>query len=146
MNVTIAPSFVPNPPGRGTLGLVWECLFTNFLCLWTVVHPAVVPPSVERDWLFKSSSKFAWCCMIFFLPERAILQVVLEYLTVRELCHSANRDIREPVLTIGLSEDEIPLTTSPETGHNSSCPVSQKIVGPGQKWGLAHGYLVQMER
>src|SRR5271156_4470766 len=131
MNVTIAPSFVPNPPWRGTLGLVWECLFTYFLCLWTVVHADV------------RGSKLWYCGAIFFFPEATLFLVLYEYLTAREVCRRANKDIRDRPLSTdtGLQGDEIPvdlalLTSSSqshlETGHDPSCPVSQKIVGRGQ--------------
>ena len=30
--------FEPVPNGRGTVSLLWQCLSTNFLCLFTVLH------------------------------------------------------------------------------------------------------------
>ena len=148
MNVAVGPSFVPNPPGRGTLGLLWECLFTYFLCLWTVVHTNLV--GEPDDWT-KSTSKFGWCCMIFFLPEVALFLVVVECLNARDVCHHANKDIRagrdgERVLPTRLPRyAEVTSSQSPpETGHEPFCPVTRKIVGPGPRWGLTHGHLVQM--
>jgi len=155
MNVTLAPSFVANPSGRGTLGLVWECLFTYFLCLWTVVHPN----AVSSDPIFETKSKFKWCCMIFFLPEVALALVVAEYLTAREVRSNANkdrdyRDAERAIATGKPDKDDVevdlePLATSseqspPKIQHESNCPVTQKIVGWGPKWGLAQGYFVQM--
>jgi hypothetical protein len=151
MNVTVAPSFVPNPPGRGTLGLLWECLFTYFLCLWTVGHTNVV--DLPDQWL-KLTSKFGWCCLIFFLPEWAVYLVVLECLRARDVRRRANKDIRadqdgERVLPTGLARyAEVPQAISSrapqETGHEPFCPVTRKIVGPGSRWGLTHGHLVEM--
>jgi len=146
MNVTIAPSFVPNPPGRGTLGLLWECLFAYFLCLWTAIHVDAC-----GDW----EDKFGWCLLTFFLPEVTLFVATTAYFTAREVREGANegiRDARQPAPT-GLEGSEIsvdlallnPSSMSPqETQHASSCPVSQKIVGPGARWGLTHGYLVEM--
>ena len=156
MNVTIVPSFVPNPSGRGTLGLLWECLFTYFLCLWTVVHPDIIGRSKDMMfWEFKTNSKFGWCCLIFFFPEYAVFVLVCEHLLVREVLRRANeysRRDREPATT-GLPGDEIPVDlvplataseSHPATVHTQSCPVTQKIVGTGPNWGLAHGYFVAM--
>jgi hypothetical protein len=28
----------PEPGGRGTIGLVWSCLATIFICVWTALH------------------------------------------------------------------------------------------------------------
>jgi hypothetical protein len=114
MNVTVAPSFVPNPPGRGTLGLLWECLFTYFLCLWTVVHT-----NVEHGPKF--NSKFFSCCMIFFLPEWELYLVLMECVQARDVRHRANKDIRadqdgERVLSTRLPIDaEVPLATSSQS-------------------------------
>lgn len=33
--------WTPEPNGRGTMSILWTCLFTVFLCTWTVVHPSV---------------------------------------------------------------------------------------------------------
>lgn len=33
-----SPSFVPEPKGRGTLGLVLSCVLTLILCVWTAIH------------------------------------------------------------------------------------------------------------
>jgi len=153
MNVTVAPSFVPNPSGRGTLGLLWECLFTYFLCLWTVVHPTCRGRTGDS---FNSTSNVAWCYLIFFLPEIAVLLVVAEYITAREVCHRINGNLRkngngEPESQLAMEENSVdlrPLASSsqspPQTRHQPDCPISQKIVGLGPRWSLAHGYLVQM--
>jgi len=154
MNVTIAPSFVPNPSGRGTLGLLWECLFTYFLCLWTVVHPACRPSTDLLFWT--DTSKVSWCCLIFFLPEIAILWVVREYVTAREVCRRVNTKLwkdqdGESASQLAMDESSVDLTplasspsqSAPETRHQPDCPISQKILGSEPRWGLAHSYLVQ---
>ena len=138
MNVTFAPSFVPDPPGRGTLGLVWQCCSTYFLCLWTVIHPNVF----DADDLLSRHSKFVWCFIIFFGPEAAILQAVGEYFNSKKLCHHANNgvdgDIERRHSTASRS------TPSQHLDHEPLCPVSRGIVGRGPRWGLSHGYLARM--
>jgi len=159
MNVTLAPSFVPNPSGRGTLGLLWECLFTYFLCLWTVVHTNTNPTDSR---LAKSNSKIIWCCLIFLLPEWGISIVMGEYIDARATRNHANnviqgnKDIEAiPLASLSPGDDTgheahklvesiAPAISSKENGHVSSCPVSRKFVGQGSRWKLVHGYLVGM--
>jgi hypothetical protein len=31
--------WAPEPRGRGTLGLLWSCFATLFLCTWSAIHP-----------------------------------------------------------------------------------------------------------
>jgi hypothetical protein len=49
MNVTVA-GFFPNPPGRGTLGLVWECLFR----ISSVFGRRSTPTFIRPTWYFDS--------------------------------------------------------------------------------------------
>lgn len=37
--------FIREPNGRGTIDLLWSCLFTWILCLWAVFHINI--PSIE---------------------------------------------------------------------------------------------------
>jgi hypothetical protein len=48
MNSTNAiVSWAPDPDGRGTVGLLWGCFATIFLCTWNAVHPNL-PAMGER--------------------------------------------------------------------------------------------------
>jgi hypothetical protein len=31
--------WTPEPRGRGTIGLLWSCFATIFLCTWNAIHP-----------------------------------------------------------------------------------------------------------
>jgi hypothetical protein len=31
--------WAPEPQGRGTIGLLWSCFATIFLCTWNAIHP-----------------------------------------------------------------------------------------------------------
>ena len=37
-------SWTSSPNQRGTFDILWSCLFTVFVCCWTVVHPDITPP------------------------------------------------------------------------------------------------------
>jgi hypothetical protein len=46
-NVTI--TWQPGPEGRGTLSILWSCVLTMILCVWTALHLNVpVPESLEQ--------------------------------------------------------------------------------------------------
>jgi hypothetical protein len=165
MNVTVA-GFVPNPSGRGTLGLLWECLFSYSLCLWTAIHVDFYPG--EDGGLLRANSKFHWSLLIFFLPEYALMQVIHDYWAARQYCKVRNRVLfRVRITTDTDSLDEsIPLANlqlrshdhfdeastrrsgqSPESEgveHISACPVSLNLVDGKDRWEIAHGYLVRM--
>lgn len=53
-STNIEPAFKPEPPGRGTTSLLINCLATYFLCVWTAVHPDIIPnPTSLRTSLYK---------------------------------------------------------------------------------------------
>ena|SRR5277367_3664405 len=76
-NLTAIAGFVPNPPGRGTLGILWECTFTYFLCLWTAIHVDLEPGMLGLT--SRSDSKFYWSLAIFFLPDVAFIQLLEQF-------------------------------------------------------------------
>ncbi|RAL03621.1 uncharacterized protein BO80DRAFT_423057 [Aspergillus ibericus CBS 121593] len=41
--VQTEPAYEPDPTQRGTFSLVWGCISTLGLCIWTAMHPNVVP-------------------------------------------------------------------------------------------------------
>ena len=54
-NTEAAPKFgfVGEPDGRGTMSLIWSCLFTCFICLWSVVHPNIPATNESKSTLYK---------------------------------------------------------------------------------------------
>lgn len=127
------PSFVPNPSGRGTLDLLWECLFTIFLCVWTAVHPDTPPRNLsQRNYM----SKIAWCLIIFLFPELAFQYILTEFASAKLF-----RDRRNALIK-GDNEATEELSIHPEPG----C-LRKNILSGGfnsTKWSLKHGYLVTM--
>jgi hypothetical protein len=163
MNATVTVGFVPNPPGRGTLGLVWECLFTYFLCLWTAIHPDVFIPNKSTPGP-RTGTKFRFAIVVLFFPEHALLTVFGEFLSAKILRDRQNEIVQDnPGPESGGSATHIALTNTedhndpdtgaqevsqsqtPEGGHDPSCPVSLRIVGNGrERWSLEHGFLSVM--
>jgi hypothetical protein len=167
MNATVTVGFVPNPPGRGTLGLVWECLFTYFLCLWMAIHPDVF---IQNEFAFgpRTGTKFRFAAVIFLVPEYALLTVFGELLSAKILRDRQNEiagDQPGPESggsaarvamksTEGLNDPDAEAqemgqlatqSQAPEVGHKPSCPVSLRIVGNRkERWSLDHGFLSVM--
>jgi|SRR5690242_935390 len=49
MNSTDVVGWAPEPQARGTVGLIWSCLATIFLCTWNAVHPNL-PGMNDNAW------------------------------------------------------------------------------------------------
>lgn len=64
------PTFQWEPKGRGTIGLLTSCTVTFSLCIWTAVHPNVIPnPTPWRQSVYK----IFWMAISVGLPEAIIL-------------------------------------------------------------------------
>lgn len=65
-----SPAFAWEPRGRGTVGLLTSCTVTFSLCIWTAVHPNVIPnPTPWRQSVYK----IFWMAISVGLPEAIIL-------------------------------------------------------------------------
>lgn len=63
----VAPAWVANPSGRGTWSLLYSCVFTLVLCVWTSIHLNVPP---QDDTPLKSwRRKIKWVGCALFAPE-----------------------------------------------------------------------------
>lgn len=58
MNATSTVGWANEPQGRGTLGLIWSCLATIFLCTWNAVHPNL-PAESDSAWrIFRCRARY----------------------------------------------------------------------------------------
>ncbi|KAL8990945.1 MAG: hypothetical protein Q9169_007990 [Polycauliona sp. 2 TL-2023] len=83
LNTQFASSFVPEPDGRGTWGLLYSCLFTLALCVWTAFHPNVKTPeasSTGKYWI-----KTKWVVLAIFAPEIGVLTAFKQYRQAKSL-------------------------------------------------------------
>lgn len=60
------PSFVPEPRGRGTVGLLVSCVLTIILCVWTAVHVNIL---ANRTPWNSSVQKLKWVVIGLLTPE-----------------------------------------------------------------------------
>jgi hypothetical protein len=137
---------------RGTLDIVWSCLFTLFLCLWVAIRTNIVvaPSNPPKGLLSKFRnplpiSKLKWFIRILFVPELALAEAITELRAARSL-----RDLQN--LDKHYSDHEATFDFQrPSTAslHSSYCPLRKNIrqksvLGTtnkgGAKWQLSHGF------
>ncbi|KAK4142528.1 uncharacterized protein C8A04DRAFT_29802 [Dichotomopilus funicola] len=76
-------AYVPNPAGRGTIGLVYTCLLTLALCLWTAMHPDVA--FCRGSWIYGPTYKVTWMVCAIILPEFVVCSAASQFLQARAL-------------------------------------------------------------
>lgn len=83
-------AWVPEPRGRGTFGLVTSCVVTLGLCVWTAIHPDVIPDSTpwRRAW-----DKVLWMLMALCTPDIVVIHAYKQWREARKTYQSwANFD------------------------------------------------------
>lgn len=73
--------WVAQPAGRGTLDVLWSCLFTNFLCSWAVLCLNVPPPG--ESYFAMARRKFLWMLCIIIGPEITLGLALGQYCSAR---------------------------------------------------------------
>ncbi|KAL8949030.1 MAG: hypothetical protein Q9222_004826 [Ikaeria aurantiellina] len=89
LNVQYARPFVPEPDGRGTWGLLYSCVFTLVLCVWTAIHPNL--PSLRASKSQKYWLKILWVLMAVFAPEIGVLTAFRQYQKATGLASQLSR-------------------------------------------------------
>lgn len=59
--------WISSPDGRGTIDIIWGCILTVFLCVWTVLTLNVPAPNTSL-WAF-TRTKMKWAIIALFGPE-----------------------------------------------------------------------------
>lgn len=75
------PRWVPNPDRRGTANILETCLFTIFLCTWTVLHLNV--PAVGDGFAKRLVRKIKWMMITMMLPEWTFSIAMQERITAK---------------------------------------------------------------
>ncbi|KAI9868524.1 MAG: hypothetical protein M1813_005968 [Trichoglossum hirsutum] len=74
--------WVPSPNQRGTADILWSCLFTVFVCCWTVVHPNIAPPGSSSSYRFLD--RLTWLLIAAIAPEIIVYAAFVEFSAARE--------------------------------------------------------------
>jgi hypothetical protein len=89
LRTEIAPAWVPDPGGRGTWDLLYSCLFTLLLCVYTAIH-LNVPPLNETKFFFWLR-KTKWVSIAAFAPEIVVVTALNQWLWARYLMKELNK-------------------------------------------------------
>ena len=79
---------MPDPSGRGTIGLVTSCLLTLSLCVWTALHLNCHPPGTstfKKFWI-----KVLWAGIALIAPEYVLWRAIHQWETADQLCKKVN--------------------------------------------------------
>lgn len=122
-------SFVSSPDTRGTLDILWSCLFTLVACTWTIQHlniPEQRDGEAERQdplhqiwytvksWVKNFWSHFKWMLFTMLVPEFILGKAVGEFFMAREMSRKVQ----------GMK--------------------NRQLMGEDEEWSLAHGFFAFM--
>jgi hypothetical protein len=81
-STTSIVAWASEPDGRGTMGLLWSCFATIFLCTWNAIHPNLpaMGESKKKTWLRRVGSVLG--CL--FVPEIFVLHSVFDFADAME--------------------------------------------------------------
>ena len=74
--------WVSEPRGRGTWSLLYSCIFTLFLCVYTAIH-LNVPPQHESSFVFYMR-KTKWVLIALLAPEIVLYSAWLQWRSARD--------------------------------------------------------------
>ncbi|KAH8148307.1 uncharacterized protein LAJ45_07760 [Morchella importuna] len=89
------PSYVSSPRGRGTMDLMFTCVITLSLCVWTAVHPNIIARSTYMDRL---RYKALYVVLGLFSPEIVLSEAFNEWRTARNLRAWLHREAAQKIL------------------------------------------------
>lgn len=72
-----SPPWVPEPNGRGTWDILYSCIFTLSLCVWSAIH-LNIPPKGENDW-WQFGRKTKRLVIAVFAPEMVLYSAWQQY-------------------------------------------------------------------
>ncbi|RYP75180.1 hypothetical protein DL771_002505 [Monosporascus sp. 5C6A] len=87
LNTEFAPSWVVEPGGRGTWSLLYSCVFTLALCVYSAIHLNVPPPG-DRFHYYRR--KTVWVLIAIFAPEVVLFTAWSQWLSATTLCRKLN--------------------------------------------------------
>jgi hypothetical protein len=123
-----SPAFIPEPSGRGTIGLVTSCVLTTSLCVWSVIHMTVYRSGLS--WWHRFLKKLKIAVIAFTFPE-SLLEIALSQLQSAQILHS-QRNATEPV--VDMSHDP----------HTDCSVAAFQRDEKSEMWTLEHGYFAAM--
>lgn len=84
------------PRGRGTFGIIFTCSVVFFFCVWTSVHPNIMP-GVSSD--FRRYYKFMFMLVSLIVPEGVIVCAFGQWRTAKQIHVAWRKKLGLPELT-----------------------------------------------
>lgn len=115
LRTNIAPSWVPDPNNRGTWTLLYSCIFTLALCVWTAIHlnvPAHGESSMDQ-WLRKAK----WVMLAIIAPELGLYTSWYQFQQARDFVSELSKVRSDPDLQY--QQDSSRTRHEPEQGSNN---------------------------
>ena len=84
----IAPSWVPEPDGRGTWSVLYGCVFTIWMCVFTAVH-LNIPGADEGRWM-DYARQAKWTCLAILSPDIVAVLAFDEFRAAFKLWRALN--------------------------------------------------------
>jgi hypothetical protein len=126
-NNSTSPAYVPDPSGRGTIGLLSTCFVTLSLCVWTAIHMNIDPSRSPSVRLMK---KLLWALLATLAPEVVLWRAWSQLEAARKLCSKMNADEESLIDRSNDPSNATGILVSPETGS--------------QNWSLRLGFFAVM--
>jgi hypothetical protein len=74
--------WIAEPSGRGTAGLLYNCLVTIFLCVWSALHIPI--PERNASWRQNLLYKARFALLAIIAPEYVFYVAMSSYLSIRD--------------------------------------------------------------
>jgi hypothetical protein len=74
--------WITEPSGRGTAGLLYSCLLTIFLCVWSALHVSI--PEQNTSWSQNFLYKVKLAVIAIIAPEYVFLIAVESYFRIQD--------------------------------------------------------------
>lgn len=88
LNSKIAPSWATTSNARSTASLLWTCVLTLSICVYTVIHVNVPPPDETRYGYYMRKTK--WVATAILLPELVLAMALQQWSYARALKRELN--------------------------------------------------------
>lgn len=84
-STTETVGWVGEPDGRGTIGLIWSCFATIFLCTWSAVHPEL-PGLDDTSWKI-FGRKLSYMALAIIAPEYSTANAYANLQHIKHIAH-----------------------------------------------------------
>lgn len=91
LNHEIYNGWMPPPTARGTSDILYTCLITISLCVYTAIHPNIPRPGSRRAWL----NRTGWVITGILAPEYVMWTAFMQHREARQLVSFLNNKHRE---------------------------------------------------